>query len=90
MSLPPEKISPTVINHVMSRLSPQSVKVIESLAKAKGSTPQEVLSEALRGYLASELPSIDLEGLVQSLKPQVRQAGVWVGRLKGLLKNRNG
>ena len=79
-------IPPELLRGVYSKLSPQSVKIIENLARARGSTPQEVLAEALKGYLASELPRIDVEGIIRGLKPTLRQVGFAVGRIRGLVR----
>lgn len=83
---PKDPLTPMLLNRVYGKLSPDAIKILKSVAQARGSTPEEVLREALKGYLATEVPSIDIEGIVKSLKPGFRQAGFAVGRAAALFR----
>ena len=71
------------VREAMGRLSPGAVHALRAAAKLRNSTPEEVLREELRDYVASQIPYVDVEGIIRNMAGVFYTAGYAVGTLKG-------
>ena len=60
-----------------------AVHALRAAAKLRNSTPEEVLREELRDYVASQIPYVDVEGIIRNMAGVFYTAGYAVGTLKG-------
>ena len=71
------------VREAMGRLSPGAVHALRAAAKLRNSTPEEVLREELRDYVAAQIPYVDVEGIIRNMAGVFYTAGYAVGTLKG-------
>ena len=63
------------VREAMGRLSPGAVHALRAAAKLRNSTPEEVLREELRDYVASQIPYVDVEGIIRNMAGVFYTAG---------------
>lgn len=73
------------VREAMGRLSPSALHALRAAAKLRNASPEEVLQEELRDYVASQIPFVDVEGIIRNMAGVFYTAGYAVGTLKGLI-----
>lgn len=73
------------VREAMGRLSPGALHALRAAAKLRNASPEEVLQEELRDYVASQIPFVDVEGIIRNMAGVFYTAGYAVGTLKGLI-----
>lgn len=70
------------VNRIMAGLSPEARHALEVMSQMKNSTPEDVLREEIKRYIAGRIPSIDIEGALSLVKQRAYQAGYIFGCIK--------
>lgn len=78
------------LKNAMSRLSPGAMHALKAAAKLRNSTPEDVLREELSDYLASQIPFVDVEGIVRNMRGSFFTAGYALGSLRAWVRKKSG
>lgn len=80
-------LNPLDVVRVFNALSPQARTILDILAKAQKRSPEEVLRDEIRTYVAGNVPQVDIDSAMRSLQSGAYQAGWFVGRLRRLVSS---
>lgn len=71
------------LRDAMNRLSPGALHALRAAARLRNATPEEVLQDELRDYVSSQIPYVDVEGIIRNMAGVFYTAGYAVGKFKG-------
>ncbi len=79
-------LNPVQFAILMSKLPAASRQAVNFLAKTKGKTPQEVLEECLREYIAGRVPQVDVSAALSAARGVMHNLGYAFGSLRNLAR----
>lgn len=71
---------------IMGRLSPDALRTLRAVAAMRHRPPEEVLREELEGYVADQIPAVDVEGLIRLMGARLYEIGYLVGSMKRFIR----
>ncbi|EJX01388.1 hypothetical protein EVA_10508, partial [gut metagenome] len=66
--VPSDREVPGAVRDLMRQLSPDALETLQTIAQLRHSSPEGVLEEVLRRYLAAELPLSAIEDRISRLR----------------------
>lgn len=80
-------INPAQLAMLLAKLPAASQQAIHLLAKTRGKTPQEVLAECLKEYIAGRVPPVDVSAALSATRGVMFNMGYAFGRVRSLARN---
>ncbi len=72
---------------IMSRLSPNAVRTLRTVAKMRNRRAEDVLREEIEGYISDRLPLVDIEGIIRLMGARFYEVGYAVGTVKKFIRH---
>ena len=83
---PLEEHAPDVTREIMGRLSPEAMCTLQAVSEMRNRPAEDVLREALAGYIADKLPIPDVEAIIHEMSQRFYTLGYAVGTAKRFLR----
>lgn len=80
------ELTPREVDRVMQALPPQARIALNAMSELQHRSPEDVLRDEIRNYIAGRIPAVDLEGAVASIRSSAYEAGRLIGTLSGWAK----
>lgn len=84
-----ERLSDEAIRQVMNRLSPEALRALHAVSEMRSRSPEDVLRDELKGYIADKLPPVDIEGIIHAMADRFYAFGYFCGSAKRWLREWN-
>ena len=83
---PLEEHAPDVTREIMGRLSPEAMRTLQAVSEMRHRPAEDVLREALAGYIADKLPIPDVEAIIHEMSQRFYTLGYACGTAKRFLR----
>lgn len=85
----PKNLDDEAMSRLMRGLSPDALRALHAVAEMRNRSPEDVLRDEIRNYIADKLPPVDVEGIIHAMADRFYQFGYFCGTAKRLLRQWN-
>ncbi len=82
-----KELTDEALGRIMRGLSPDAMRALRAVSEMRRRSPEDVLRDELRKYIADRLPLVDVEGIIRAMAGRFYEAGYFCGTVKRWLRD---